>query len=355
MAPNRNANPIERAEDGRWRRAGVALGLKFENGSGKGISTKRATRANPMHGKLEGRQVRAECGLRDVDDGIVVIEVELARPLRLGLVASSYRGPARPRGPGPLLLFSEPGALRVDLRGIHQKRIDHMASATESGRALVDGLKKLGARGWVELRDDALEAQIRPKSERPEAYVGVVRLAVEVAKLAEAARAELGDEEWERRLADGFAAAADAFGLELDRGACVVRGEVRGVRVSVALVTDDRHSIAASARFRCPLPPGSKLEPRVGFWSALAEKLGFAPDKKRFDARFRLEGDLSGRVDDALGATIVALAERGHVVADAHAISFRTSNLETDATELVGTLVSLAEALVPPLERSPYR
>lgn len=337
-------------EDKRWRQAAVALGLDLFDLNGAKVSPKRATRSHSMRGVLEERNVVVRYGQRRIEDGITVIEIHAARPMHLGLKVQVSAPPKAPNG-----RFAGPG--HTVISGIEPDRIADMLSGTESGRACMTAIRRLGSFGWAQLTDTKLRSQSEIYVEAAEGYVQFILSVLHALRLAEAARAELRPAAWEIRLAERFHAAAGELQLDHDRTEFDLHGLLRRVPVRLQLKATDKYSIQCAAEFPKPLPDGSRMEPRVGWWSRVVGRLpiGGTAQERALSRSFKVSPKLRERLTDEALLDLNELSHQGDVRISETTAVFESLALDFDVGSVALRLVRLVEHLSQSSDGAPYR
>lgn len=331
-----------------WRAAARQPGLHAVTASGERVDPAEATRDHVIRGSLADREVHLAYAR---GSRLTTARVEILRPLLLGIEAHAWVPPVAPDG-------RSLGGFRTAQRGIDQARVNAFLGATDEGRALAVAMKELGLRGWVEVADDHVQAELELVARDETLYVDLLRRMVRLASAAEAARAALAPEPWEESLAAGLEAAAASLRLRFERARFEVSGDVGGARVELRLEAKDRYSLFARAALPTKLDPGVVVEPRRGLASKLPLLLGArgSTRQRRFNWLFEASPAVDGALDDAALDGLVELMTRGAAVAlDPSAVRYRTTRLDADPAHVVGRLVDVRDRIARAPRSSPYR
>jgi len=348
---------IKDYEDAQWRAAAESLGLELWSSRGKKVKKAKGTRAHEMRGAIDGFAVRVRYGLRSLDDGVTVIEVTLKRPLMLGFIYRVSSPPRDYRG-------RRVGAKHIDVLGVERDRVRQMVEDTRSGLRLARLADHYGDTGWLEIDDAAVRAQLDFYTDHTEGYAPLILPAVELAKLAEAARSEIEPAPWEGELAANLARAADALRLKSDPERFRLRGDIRGMTTALSLEArvvssqvQARYTLTARIALPTPLPSGAEISRRVGFWSKLSARLRLdrPSGNPTFDHSFQATLPARHCLSPDVTETLLALANEGDVHVKSDAISYRTERISQDTSQLLQRLAATAEKLQGRASRTPYR
>ncbi|MCA9619466.1 MAG: hypothetical protein KC731_10590 [Myxococcales bacterium] len=332
-----------------WKEAAETLGLELVTATGK-RARGRQGRQHRMRGVIGGRKVRVRFGLRVPADAITVIEVRLLQPLLLGAEIGVATPPRTSTG---VVLGS---VIERHVSGPGRARAQAMLD-TKTGLRLGERILALGSFGWAELRDQMLEAHAEIATDEPRDYVQLVRLACEVASLAEKAREELEPSPVELALAANLARAASTLGLDLDRRRLAAAGTMRGAKVRAGLEVEPEPMLTCRVTFAQPSVWLVSLKPRVGLPASVARFITRLTSRSRCDlgAHFDVAGDLEGRVSEATCRKMVELASHGHLEADAGQLIYRSRELDLRIDELLASLAEVGDALTTKVAARPYR
>lgn len=346
---------VSPSEVAAWRYAAARKGLYACDASGAPVEPARATRDGELRGTVRDRQV---CVSYDRASRLTTVRVELARPLLLGIEAHAWVPPRAPDG-------RSLGGFRTAQIGIDQARVNELFTSTPRGRALADAMREMGARGWIELADGHVQAELEVHAKDERLYVGLLREAVAIAIAAEEARSELAPAPWEEALVARLEAAAHALRLRFDPARFEVVGEVSGAAVESrlavvggSLAAGRKYSLFARATFAEPLPADVFVEPRVGFTSKLPLLFGARrPTKnRRFNWLFVASEAIDRVLDDDAMDALADLVDRSAAAAmDAVGVRFRTTRLDVDVAGLLGRLIEVRTRITRRRPASPYR
>jgi hypothetical protein len=342
---------LQEIEDERWREAARILHLEFVDADGTVVPTDRATQADRLRGRVDGRRLRMRYGLRSASDRTTVLDVRLRRPLLLGLAAHAYRDPA----PRSNRYGTVPRAVFSSFTGIEDDRARALFGSTPAGDGLAKRFQELGSLGWAEMTDNQLRLQSEVYVDGAQGWVSLVRSAVEVAGLAESARDALPPRPWETLLVEHLETEAKRLDLLLDKKALRLEGTLKGVKVSVALeVREQRYALFYQMGFPVALPSGSSIKPRARSESLLAKMLGLRRSKPSREDSIDISGVVNQRLSASELDAVAALAASGDIRLDEKALTLCVADLDASPGPVLDTLVALAAKLAARSEQ-PYR
>jgi hypothetical protein len=313
------------------------------------------TRGVSVHGWLDGRRlfvgeaVDGEAGRRGAELRAVL---DLATPLGLGLHARrrasrSGRALGRFRGTPGLRLDDKVLDDALEVRTFDPERAK--ALFTDDVRAQLRSL--LAGGQAVELTDHWVRVRPRRPPASDKALLALIDALMTTAAALEQARARLPTPEALRDRLPGWAAAAEALGLQLDAALPALVGAVDGRRVTVHAVRGERGFLAdVRVQLRPHPPSGLSIAPAHGARAAPDVGQRIATGDEDFDATYVVKGYDPGALRARLGedarAGLLALARRGRVRVHDAALEVHGVDVDPDAVRhAVGAALGVVAAL----------
>lgn len=338
--------------DAAWAEAAVELGLDVARERGSPDARAYATTADDLEGTLDGRAVRVFRPLELEWAAATTVEVALARPLLLGASITFGREATTDTAGRPTIYL-----------GIDERRIESLITGTRAGNELLEKVRASGA--YVELDDRSLRVRDAAVHEARGSVTRLVGAAMDLARLAERARGELGLVGVESALLGELRRAATRLRIDVDELRLRASGTIAGAALEVGLEAREAYWIAARVSLRAPprgVPPTRWLRPRSDVERAFPLRLFVSRANRTGDRPFddafvveRRPGDPFDRLSEDARADLVALSQLGEVVATTDAVRVRARCEEGVVDELLTRLLAVEAGLAPRGPESPYR
>lgn len=338
--------------DAAWAEAAVELGLDVAHDRGSTDARARATTADDLEGTLDGRRVRVFRPIEFEWSSATTVEVTLARPLLLGADIAFGREAA---GGTP--------ARATVYAGIEERRVEALILRTRAGGELLAKVRASDAD--VHLDDNTVRLRDDSRQDRRGSVSRLVATALDLARLAEHARVELGLVDAELALLQDLRRVAGQLRIDVDEPRLRAAGSVAGATVEAGLLVSDGYRIAARVALRSP-PRGvatsrwlrGRSEVERSFPLRLFVSRAHRTGDRAFDDAFVVErrpGELFDRLSDATRAELVALSRIGDVEATTDGVRVRTHRMDRVVDELFARLLAIEAGLAPRGAESPYR